>query len=218
MGRMAQAASSEHTGIPAARVGEVALGGRIRARRLEQGLTTIQLGRAAAISQPFVTEIERGRKSPSMATLQRIASALEVTVSELLDPVRPRSRHVPVIAPTACLAWLQGTAPHDAVPQPTATVVAEIDDPDAFFVQADGRNMTGGRVQRGDLLLVSPNAALEPGCMVLAARPDGVTLGRLQQPESSHVVPALAPERTQGNGLANEPARMHRVVRIQIDL
>jgi quercetin dioxygenase-like cupin family protein len=48
---------------------------------------------AAAVSESFVSQVERGRASPSVATLQRLAAALGIEISDLFaaDGVqRPR--------------------------------------------------------------------------------------------------------------------------------
>ena len=54
-----------------------------RARRLSQA----QLGRAADISQPTISQIERGRIVPNPKELERLASCLGVPQTELLTSV-----------------------------------------------------------------------------------------------------------------------------------
>jgi transcriptional regulator with XRE-family HTH domain len=56
-----------------------ALGGAIRKRRLERDLTLVDLAASAALSQPFLSQIENGRARPSMTSLYRIARALDTT-------------------------------------------------------------------------------------------------------------------------------------------
>jgi transcriptional regulator with XRE-family HTH domain len=50
------------------------------------GITASELGRRAGVSPSFLSEVERGRKSPSLATLDRLASELGVTRGALLPP------------------------------------------------------------------------------------------------------------------------------------
>jgi len=59
------------------------LGARVRALRRERGLTLKALGRAAGLSHPFLSQLERGLARPSVASVERIAGALQVPVSHL---------------------------------------------------------------------------------------------------------------------------------------
>jgi transcriptional regulator with XRE-family HTH domain len=54
------------------------MGARIRKRRQQLGLTLLDLADAAGLTKSFVSQVERGRNSPSIATLRSIAAALEV--------------------------------------------------------------------------------------------------------------------------------------------
>lgn len=61
------------------------------------------LARLAGISKGFVSQIERARTSPSLATLAAVARALGVPVAELLAEAAPsldwhRERDLPVVA------------------------------------------------------------------------------------------------------------------------
>lgn len=68
-----------------------ALGARVRGLRLARGLTLVRLADSAGLSHPFLSQIERGRARPSMASLERIALALGSSVVELLAPVADRA-------------------------------------------------------------------------------------------------------------------------------
>ena len=59
------------------------LGARLRALRDARGLTQEQLGEKAGISWHFLSSIERGRKGATTDTLAKLASLLDVTLSEL---------------------------------------------------------------------------------------------------------------------------------------
>lgn len=54
------------------------LGARIRTRRLQLGMTLRDLAETSGFTKSFVSQIERGRNSPSISTLRSIAAALEV--------------------------------------------------------------------------------------------------------------------------------------------
>ena len=59
------------------------LGKRIRALRKSKTLTQELLGEKAGLSYKFVGEIERGEVNPSLDSLERIATALDVKVGDL---------------------------------------------------------------------------------------------------------------------------------------
>jgi len=61
------------------------LGRRIRKIRQERGLTLRAVQQRARVSATHVSEIERGKTSPTVGVLERIASALSVRASALLD-------------------------------------------------------------------------------------------------------------------------------------
>ena len=61
----------------------VRFGGRLRALRLQAGLTQEQLAESADVSVNFVSLVERGVKSPTLATMERLAAALKVPLADL---------------------------------------------------------------------------------------------------------------------------------------
>lgn len=61
------------------------LGALIRVLRKEHGLTLVQLARAAELSHPFLSQLERGLARPSMSSLHRIAQALGTTQPALMS-------------------------------------------------------------------------------------------------------------------------------------
>lgn len=66
------------------------LGRKIRDLRLRRGLTVQQLAEATGLSKGFVSQVENGRTSPSLATLQDLARSLETSVAYLVveeDPM-----------------------------------------------------------------------------------------------------------------------------------
>ena len=65
------------------RVLEMSIGRAVRRFRDEKGLTVHELARTAALSAGMVSKIENGATSPSLATLQSLASALNVPVTSL---------------------------------------------------------------------------------------------------------------------------------------
>ncbi|MBI4592592.1 MAG: helix-turn-helix domain-containing protein [Candidatus Rokubacteria bacterium] len=62
-----------------------ALGGRIRALRMERELQQRQLAEKADLTPSMVSQIESGRLTPSLHTLGKIAGALGVPIAALFD-------------------------------------------------------------------------------------------------------------------------------------
>ncbi|CAB4558706.1 MAG: helix-turn-helix domain-containing protein [Actinomycetes bacterium] len=73
------------------------LGAEIRRRRLDAGLTLVQLADLARLSQPFLSQIENERAQPSMDSLARIARALGTTPQSLFTPPAPPDTAVAVV-------------------------------------------------------------------------------------------------------------------------
>jgi transcriptional regulator with XRE-family HTH domain len=78
---------------PLVQTAELDLGERMRAIRLLRRKTLREVADAAGVSESFVSQLERGRSSASVASLQRLAAALGIEVSDLFAPnglPRPR--------------------------------------------------------------------------------------------------------------------------------
>ncbi|WP_330184806.1 XRE family transcriptional regulator [Nocardia sp. NBC_01503] len=60
------------------------VGSVVRELREKSGLSMRELAKRAGISQPFLSQIERGVSAPSMLTTYRLAAALAVTPGDLL--------------------------------------------------------------------------------------------------------------------------------------
>jgi len=81
-----------------------ALGPRVRHARMVHGMTLKSLARAAGCSESLLSRIERGQAMPSLATLHRLARALDTNVAELTAGQAPlrspimRAHERPVIA------------------------------------------------------------------------------------------------------------------------
>ena len=63
------------------------LGDVLRRIRLEQGRTLADVARAARVSMPYLSELERGRKEASSEVLAAICDALRIELSDLLAEV-----------------------------------------------------------------------------------------------------------------------------------
>jgi transcriptional regulator with XRE-family HTH domain len=67
------------------------VGARIRQRRKELGYSLRELGSRTNLTASFLSQVENGQSSLSLASLQRIATALEVPMFAFLDNAEPRS-------------------------------------------------------------------------------------------------------------------------------
>jgi transcriptional regulator with XRE-family HTH domain len=77
------------------------LGKRIQDLRRRRGLSTGELAARVQVTSGFISQLEHSKTDPSLQTLQRVASALQVPLSYLLldDEIRPQvirkdERHV----------------------------------------------------------------------------------------------------------------------------
>ena len=67
----------------------VGVGQRIRTIRAEQSLNLGQLARLTGISAPALSLIETGKRDARLTTVAKIAAALRVSLSNLLDKTSP---------------------------------------------------------------------------------------------------------------------------------
>lgn len=100
------------------------VGQAIRRAREAAGLSMRALARASEMSQPFLSQVEKGETSPSLSSLYRLAHALGLPPSQLMPPVsaprgvsvlrRGEGRELPVsdVPGTASGRLLSGGAGH----------------------------------------------------------------------------------------------------------
>lgn len=68
------------------------LGRRLRHHRREAGLTLDQLGQRVSKPGPYLSLLENGKREPRLQLVMALAAALEINVSDLLDPTPPSRR------------------------------------------------------------------------------------------------------------------------------
>jgi transcriptional regulator with XRE-family HTH domain len=76
---------------PAPVIDAASLGERLRAARLGHGLTLRQAADRSGLSKAFLSQVERGQVSPSVASLTKIAEALAIHLAELFLPSGQRT-------------------------------------------------------------------------------------------------------------------------------
>lgn len=62
------------------------IGERVRARRQELAVSQEQLAFQADISPTYLSQIEAGKRNPSLETLFRLALGLKLEITDLLKP------------------------------------------------------------------------------------------------------------------------------------
>ena len=82
------------TSSPAPATTELQLGPRIRALRQARGFTLRELAERAGVTESFLSQVEREVTSPSIASVQRIAGALDLAIAELFVEEAPHGRVV----------------------------------------------------------------------------------------------------------------------------
>ena len=73
------------------------LGATIRQYRKQRGLTQQELADQTALSATYILQIERGKRNISVLNLLRLANALQISSSSLLQPLEA---HHEIYAPS----------------------------------------------------------------------------------------------------------------------
>lgn len=95
-----------------------ALGARLRRLRQARRRTLRTVAQTAAVSESFLSQVERGRANPSISSLTRIAAALGVTVGDLFGPDRRAGSQVVRAGASAPLEFGAGARKWLLTPQP----------------------------------------------------------------------------------------------------
>lgn len=70
-----------------------AFGKSLRKLRLAAGLTQEELGFRADLHRNYISSIELGEKQPSLETIVKLSSALDIKPGRLLDLMEEGSKH-----------------------------------------------------------------------------------------------------------------------------
>src|SRR5690242_21586433 len=80
----APAGRNPGAGEPPAAVDPAVLGARVKALRESSGLSLRDLAERSGVSAPMLSQVERGETSPTLTVAARIATGLEMRLSQLL--------------------------------------------------------------------------------------------------------------------------------------
>jgi transcriptional regulator with XRE-family HTH domain len=64
-----------------------AFGKSLKSRRLSSNLSQEQLGLKSGLSRPYISELEMGKKDPSLFTIFKLADALKVKPSFFIEEI-----------------------------------------------------------------------------------------------------------------------------------
>jgi transcriptional regulator with XRE-family HTH domain len=70
--------------MPASPAFQRALGLAVKARRHELGTTQLQLALDSGLHARWISNIENGKRNPSLGSLRRLAAGLDLSASELI--------------------------------------------------------------------------------------------------------------------------------------
>ena len=94
------------------------LGQKIRHLRQVRGLTAVALAKYARVTTGFISQLEHSDTVPSLQTLQRVAAALDVSLTYFLleedrqpQVVRKQERQLIHLGPNGSLLWLLSPLP-----------------------------------------------------------------------------------------------------------
>jgi transcriptional regulator with XRE-family HTH domain len=73
----------------------IEFGAAVKSRRLLLGLSQEALADLAQLDRSYIAGVERGERNVSLLAIDKIASALSMSISELTSPLRPPSRTNP---------------------------------------------------------------------------------------------------------------------------
>ncbi len=183
-----------------------------------------RLAEALGVSVMTVNHWAKGVE-PGRPRLIALAAALGVHPDWLLDGKTPAEiagiRQVPVINVAACGEWLDSTDLGYPTGAASSYYPMKTDDPNAFFVIAEGDSMTGayskgGTIEPGDLVLVEPSRQVSDGNTVFARCPGkGCAIKKFFQREDGGVeLRSINPDYRSIIIPAGEPVVVYRVVSV----
>ena len=69
--------------------GRLLLGARVRALRTDAGMQLAELAERAGLTKAYLSDVERGRKLPTLPTLDALAAGLDTSPAKLFRGIYP---------------------------------------------------------------------------------------------------------------------------------
>lgn len=108
------------------------LGRIIKERRKELGLTQEELAEKTGTSQPYISELEKGKKdNPTVATLTKLAEVLKINLEELSLAIANRKERMKLI--------VNSNARYS---KETEELIESLEEPDIRKIARAGQKMT----------------------------------------------------------------------------
>ena len=174
------------------------IGPKLRRIREGLGLNLQQAAVRTGVSVATLSRMENGRQGFTQDSIQKIADGYGVDPQELF--VAKQQREVPMLSLSEAKPVFVNLGKLKTF---LKTMSAVTEDPNAFYIVAEGAQLRGLRIAVGDLLLVEPNAPITNGSTVIALVKDEVFLGQFFQtdgkafiqPQSPLQVPVVLPKK-----------------------
>lgn len=160
------------------------IGQKIKKILKDRGLTVNWLAEATDIEQSYISQIITGRRKPKIPTLKKIADALNMPLSHLIEePVKPIKPPEPKKLPR--ISWVMAGQWHEAIDIYDPGYAERWDsydckDPYAFTLEVKGDSMYP-KYEDGDIIVVSPSTQWKVGDDVIAKCNDEVTFKKLKK-------------------------------------
>ena len=154
------------------------LGERIRSLRKEMGMSVTELARRVKTSPSYISEIEKGEKTPSLNLLVRIASELRTGIDYLtgLEGFAEKALNVTEVvlldqaSVTAAGKGMDQTGVYPAVEEMIYVpddALGPVGDIPPFAVRVSGESMIGAGITDNSIVVVNPNAEVGQGDVAL---------------------------------------------------
>jgi repressor LexA len=153
------------------------VGETIRRLREEAGLSQRALARKAGLSSQYLSDIEVGRTSPSLKSLEKLAGALQIAPGRLLQGQDQFSSQV-VQVPVLGRVPAGGPVVSEEVILGYLPLPRKLASEDTFCLEVRGESMQDLGIDSGDYVLVRVQPTAENGQVVIARVEGEVTCKR----------------------------------------
>lgn len=76
---------------------EMKIGVRIRALRKARGITLTEMAEKTELSTGYLSKLENDQTSPTLVHLQKLCTAMDITLNDILSPEEPSGGNLPVV-------------------------------------------------------------------------------------------------------------------------